>query len=105
GGAWGPQAALHLVENQQRVYAVAGLAHGLEKIVVDRTDSRLPLNRFDDDGGGLFVDRLARLGEIVRAVVRVDESDAGDQRFERLAVFLLFGDRERAHRPAVERID
>src|SRR5262245_66213301 len=67
-------------------------------------DARFALDRFDDDGGGPLIDRLARLGEIVRAVVRIYEPDAGDQRLERLTVFLLFGDRERAHRPAVKRI-
>src|SRR5262245_46758252 len=100
-----PESALHFVEYQQRVYAIAGLAHGLQEVVADGMDARFTLNRFDDDGGGPLVDRLARFGEIVRAVVRIYEPDAGDQRLERLAVFLLFGDRERAHRPAMKRID
>jgi hypothetical protein len=91
---------LHLVQDQQRVNPIAGFAHGFEKIVVDGVDARLALDGFDDDGGGLFIYRIVKLGRI--AVIRINESDAGDQRLERLSIFLLLGDLKRAHRAPVK---
>jgi hypothetical protein len=61
-------------------------------------NASLALHGLDDDGGGVFADGLARRIEVVPGT----EADAGDEWLERLAVLRGPGERERAHRPAVE---
>ena len=93
-------AGLDLVEHQQRAGPVAGRAGGGEVAGRGGDDAALALGRLEDDRRGLLVDRLA---EGVGVAV-VDPADVEAERGERRADRLLAGDRERAHRAAVEAV-
>ena len=90
---------LHLVDPEQRAVRVADLAGPGQVAGRRHDDAVLALDRLEDHGGGLVVDRCGkRLGVAVR-----DEDHVAGQRLERLAVLRVVGDRQRPHRPAVER--
>ena len=55
-----PDPGLDLVEDQQRAGLVAGLAGGEQRLVADRVDAGLALDRLDQDRGGALADRLAQ---------------------------------------------
>ena len=62
-----PDPGLDLVEDQQRPDLVAGLARRQQRLVADRVDAGLALDRLDQDGGGALADRAAqRLGVVER---------------------------------------
>ena len=61
--------------------------------------ARLALDRLDEQRGDTVVD-----GRLERRDRRVDVLDTAGQRLERLAHRRLAGERERAHRAAVERV-
>ena len=58
------------------------------------------MNRLDDDGGGLMVNKRRERGRIVG----VGETHARNERRERCPVVIVPRDRQRAHRAAVERM-
>ena len=90
-------AGLHLVEDEQsRSCSSASARASLERLGGERPHAALALHRLEEDRGGVGADRLGeRLGR--------REANARDERLERRALRRLAGDRERAHRPAVER--
>ena len=91
-------AGLHLVEPQQRA-VVAGDPPGGGEVAVGRhDDTGLALDRLQHDRRGLVGHgRGERLGVAVGHA-----GDVAGQRLERLAGRGLVGERQRAHRPAVE---
>ena len=97
-GAGAPDAGLDLVEPQQGAVLAGDLTRPGEVVVRGGDHARLPLERLEDDGRGLVGDGSGqRIGVAVG-----HERDVARQRLERLAVGLLGGQRERAHRAAVE---
>ena len=66
----------------------------------NRPHAALALDRLDDDRRGVGRDG----GGEGRGIGRIDEGHAGNQRLERRAIVIVPGDRQRAHRPAVERV-
>ena len=98
-GADPADAALHLVEVEQRAVLVAGLAGGLEEAGRRDDDPGLAHDRLEDDGGGAVGHGGAQGGGVAVG----DERDRTGQGLERRALRGLAGDGERAHRAAVER--
>ena len=93
-------AGLHLVEAEERAVLGGELGGGGEEAGRRGVDAALALDRLDQDQAGVGPDgRLER-----RDVVQRREGHAGDERLERRALRGLAGRRERAHRPAVERV-
>ena len=94
-----PGAGLDLVDDQQRAVALGQLARRLEVALGQVDDAGLALDGLDEQRRDPVVDgRLERLDR------RVDELDARRHRQERLLHVRLAGERERAHRAAVERV-
>ena len=94
-----PGAGLDLVDDQQRAVPLGELARGLQVAVGQVDDAGLALDRLDEQRRDAIVER--RFERLDR---RVDELDAGRHRQERLLHVGLAGERERAHRAAVERV-
>ena len=69
-------AALHLVDDQQRAGGVADRAHRGEETGRRRHDPALAQRRLDEDGRGRLVDRGAQRVD----VAEVDERDRSGQR-------------------------
>ncbi len=68
--------------------------------LAERPDAAFALQRLEDDRAGRFGHRRQeRVG-----IVRRHELHAGEQRRKRRAVVVVPGHRQRAHRPAVERV-
>src|SRR5581483_3095609 len=79
-----------------RAELVRELPRLLERLVRERLDTALALHGLEEDRGRLRAD-------VLRERLRRREPRAGDERHERRLLRRLAGDRERAHRPAVER--
>ena len=58
-------AGLYLIKNQQRTVAVTQLTQPLQESRVRRQHAAFALNRLDDHGTGLVVDRCCSCGQIV----------------------------------------
>ena len=97
-GAGAADAGLHLVEPEQRAVLVGDALGGGEVAGARDDDAGLALDRLEDDGGDRVVDGGLERGHVV---VR-HEGDVAGQRLEGVAVGRLRGEREGAHRPAVE---
>ena len=97
-GTGAADAALHLVEVQQRALAVAGRPRRLEEAGGRHDDAGLAEHRLEHDRGGRAVDGGRERGGVA---VR-DEGDRAGQRLERRPLGRLAGDRQGAHRAAVE---
>jgi hypothetical protein len=91
-------AALHLVEDQQRPGAVAGLARGGQHLVAQRVNPALALHRLEQHRRGGVADRGVERGRIVARHHR----EAGHERRERRLLGLLRGGRQRAVGAPVE---
>ena len=89
---------LHLVEHQQGAVPRRDIARGGQIALGRDDDTALPHDRFEEHRGGVVVDRGGqRVGVAVRHV-----RDVTRQRLERRLLGRLTGQRQRAHRPAVE---
>ena len=99
-GAGAADSGLHLVEHQQGAVPGGDLPGG-GKIALGRDDdAALAHDRFQEHRRGVVVDRGGqRVGVPVRHV-----ADVAGQRLERRLLGRLAGQRQRAHRPAVERL-
>ena len=97
--AGAPEAALHLVDDQQRLALVAQPADTLQVRGRRGHDAALALHRFEHDGRDTVVERG---GERVEVVER-NLPEPARQRLERLLLLGLAGRRERGERAAVER--
>ena len=93
-------AALDLVENQQRIVAIGQLARLADVFHGHGEDAALALYPFDDNACGAFADNLFQRDFIVGW----NEVRAGKQRLKIAAIFFLAGDGESAQRTSVERI-
>ncbi len=89
---------LHLVEDQQRTVPGGDLAGGRQVAVGWHDDAALPHDRLEEHRGGVVTDRR---GQRVDVAVR-HVGDVTGQRRERRLLARLAGQRQRAHRPAVE---
>ena len=99
-GSGPADAALDFVEAKQSVVFIRQFARAAGEFRVDRKNAAFALDPFDADAGGSFADG----GFERRDVVWRNESDAGHQRLEILAVFRLAGDGKRAEGAAVKGI-
>ena len=93
-------AALHLVEHQHQIMLVARGAQAGEEFVACGPDSALALDRFEEEAGGVLVDRRQRRVEVVER----PHLEPRQQRREAVDHLRLVGRADRSHRTPVERI-
>ena len=92
------EAALNLIEDQERSGLVAGMTSRLEKSRLYRPDTRLSLYSLNDHRRRTFIDRRRQ----AIAITRIDKVDTWNEWLEGCPVLLLFCHREGAHRTSME---
>ncbi len=96
-----PDAALDLVEHQQRVVAIGQIPRRADVFVGQRIDPAFALHDLDHDARGVLADYLFQRADIVA----MHKAGAGQHRLKIAAIFLLAGNGERTERAAVEGIE
>src|SRR5438105_10440215 len=92
------QAALDLIQDQQRTGAVRQLARDLKELWSERTNSTFTLNRLQTNG----TDAAVELSLEIFNVIEGNKTDARHQRREGVTILFLTGRRERTESAAVK---
>src|SRR5260370_12526272 len=94
------EAALNLVEHQQRAAAFGQARSKFEKLWIDRANPALSLNGFQAHGTAAGIEfSLQHL-----QVIEVDEAHTRQDRHKRSPIFRLTRGSERAKRPSMQRV-
>ena len=93
-----PEAALDLVEDQNRAGAIGDASRRCEVFVRQRDDAALPHHRLENDRVRVPIDGRFKRGDIVRR----NERHAGHERLEWSAIGGVSRQRQRAERPSVK---